>query len=109
MTAGYSEAGADAGAPARTAARLGRRAPVAQGIERAPPEREVAGSIPAGRIARPFGPARDQSVCSATPSARARSRRRIQVATPLRDTLPVSKYWLMSGCHVAGLHISGLT
>ena len=26
------------------------RAPVAQGIERAPPEREVAGSIPAGRI-----------------------------------------------------------
>jgi hypothetical protein len=25
-------------------------APVAQGIERAPPEREVAGSIPAGRI-----------------------------------------------------------
>jgi hypothetical protein len=32
-------------------------APVAQGIERAPPEREVAGSIPAGRIARLFGPA----------------------------------------------------
>src|SRR6185295_2423970 len=30
-------------------------APVAQGIERAPPEREVAGSIPAGRIGTPFG------------------------------------------------------
>ena len=28
-------------------------APVAQGIERAPPEREVAGSIPAGRMKRP--------------------------------------------------------
>ena len=33
-------------------ARLAARAPVAQGIERAPPEREVAGSIPAGRNAR---------------------------------------------------------
>src|SRR6187551_2779205 len=39
--------------------RYGRRrytalspAPVAQGIERAPPEREVAGSIPAGRMSR---------------------------------------------------------
>src|SRR6188768_1380311 len=30
--------------------RLARPAPVAQGIERAPPEREVAGSNPAGRI-----------------------------------------------------------
>src|SRR5947209_9884038 len=34
-------------------------APVAQGIERAPPEREVAGSIPAGRMTlgspSPFG------------------------------------------------------
>jgi hypothetical protein len=30
-------------------------APVAQGIERAPPEREVAGSIPAGRIASLLG------------------------------------------------------
>src|SRR5262249_10222166 len=31
-------------------ARLVRQAPVAQGIERVPPEHEVAGSIPAGRI-----------------------------------------------------------
>ena len=31
------------------------RAPVAQGIERAPPEREVGGSIPAGRITTPLG------------------------------------------------------
>src|SRR5579884_3728319 len=37
-------------------------APVAQGIERAPPEREVAGSIPAGRIpGAPRPPRRDPS------------------------------------------------
>ena len=35
------------------AARLAFPAPVAQGIERAPPEREVAGSIPARRTADP--------------------------------------------------------
>ena len=40
------------GRSASTRARLMRSpAPVAQGIERAPPEREVVGSIPAGRIA----------------------------------------------------------
>jgi hypothetical protein len=32
------------------------QAPVAQGIERAPPERKAAGSNPARRIATPFGP-----------------------------------------------------
>src|SRR4051794_9564567 len=35
-----------------TRATLPRQAPVAQGIERAPPERKAAGSIPAGRITR---------------------------------------------------------
>jgi hypothetical protein len=40
------------GRPLVGAARLARPAPVAQGIERAPPEREVAGSIPARRIPR---------------------------------------------------------
>src|SRR6266542_3556083 len=43
-------AGPRRGDPDHAAARLGPRAPVAQGIERAPPEREVAGSIPARRI-----------------------------------------------------------
>ena len=46
----HSAPGARGPDAARTAARLGHRAPVAQGIERAPPEREVAGSIPARRI-----------------------------------------------------------
>src|SRR5262245_61344497 len=39
-------------AVASIGARLDALAPVAQGIERAPPERKVAGSIPARRIAR---------------------------------------------------------
>src|SRR5215212_10506405 len=38
--------------PDRRRATLDRSAPVAQGIERAPPEREVAGSIPARRTYR---------------------------------------------------------
>jgi hypothetical protein len=42
-------------------ARLRAPAPVAQGIERAPPEREVAGSIPAGRIAKLLKTRRDST------------------------------------------------
>ena len=45
-----AEAGCGERDTAHPAARLGPRAPVAQGIERAPPEREVAGSIPARRV-----------------------------------------------------------
>src|SRR5262245_32484558 len=43
-----------AGAAARRSrmATVQARAPVAQGIERSPPERKVAGSIPAGRTPR---------------------------------------------------------
>ena len=51
----HAEAGARPADAASAAARLGHRAPVAQGIERAPPEREVAGSIPARRIRRFVG------------------------------------------------------
>src|SRR3954453_17465904 len=40
-------------AVASIGARLDASAPVAQGIERAPPERKVAGSIPARRIGNP--------------------------------------------------------
>ena len=38
--------------PGHAWAKVEARAPVAQGIERSPPERKVAGSIPAGRILR---------------------------------------------------------
>src|ERR671924_1365541 len=47
----YARSKSKAG-PNATRGYTARSAPVAQGIERAPPEREVAGSIPARRIAR---------------------------------------------------------
>src|SRR5881394_3867839 len=48
-------------------ATLNSLAPVAQGIERAPPERKVAGSIPARRISRGYHEHSTRRACTSAP------------------------------------------
>src|ERR671910_1667552 len=76
---------AGASRPVFVRARLPLPAPVAQGIERSPPEREVAGSNPAGRMSRkespPAAPQRSRGSGSAhraaLPSVRSSSKGRL--------------------------------